>query len=685
MAPTWVRRHAPLLAVLGLALTSAAAIGSIAVESSNGAATDNDGGWSALPFVLVLLAIPAVGALLAARRPTSPVGWLALAAPLCISVALLAHAWAVHALRVSQPHEAGGATSAWLATWLFAFGLGLVPFLLATFPAGSAAPWLRWPLRLGAVALVLVSAAQAIAPDELDGVNASVPPISNPLGVEALRSAVSAVTGAGAAILLGLFLLALGSLVVRAVRGDPRERRQLRWLVLSLIALPAGAAISSLVSAVTSEAQGDVLLSASQLVAIVGASVSLALGVLVGGMFDLKAYAQRLGLGALLSALVLIGFVATVSIVATLTSASGAAPPAVAAAVVALALGPLRGRLQRGIDRLLYGWRSEPFRVLTDLGVRLDESPDPEAALPAVVETVASGLRVPYARIELDSPDGPLTVAVAGTPVPHTERFPLKDGERHLGELVVGRRSAEEAFQPAEVALLHNLARSAGSAANAALMTSELRRARTRLIRSREDERRRLQRELHDGVGPALAGLGLQLDSALDCATSDPAETVVLLAAMQTSLRATAQEVRRIAHDLRPGVLDELGLVEAVREQARFLTASSARPLALTLDLSSAGEVPAAVQVAVYRIASEALTNVVRHAQATTCSVRLLVNGQVELDVADDGVGCRAPADDEGFGVSSRRARATELGGTLLLAARQPTGTLVQLRLPGAP
>jgi two-component system NarL family sensor kinase len=676
--------RAPQLAVAGLAVTAASFLGAVAVEAANGSATGNGGGWRAVPFAVVVLLVPAVGALVAAKRPRNPLGWLTLAAPMFIGLALLTHAWAVYALRVADPPQPGGGTAAWLTTWLLAFGLGLLPFLLAAFPDGTVASWLHRPVQAGAIALVAICAAQALAPDHLDGVSREVTPIANPLGVTALRGAVNVVTPVAAAVLLLLFLASIGHLVVRTFRGTPTERRQLRWLVASLGFLPIGLVASVLVSVLASSAAGNAVLHASQLAAIVGSAASLTVGVLRHGMFDLRDYARRLTLSALLSTVVVVGFIVVVSVVATVTSASGAVPPAIAAAVVALALGPLRGRLQRGVNALIYGWRSEPYRVLADLGDRLEATQNADAALPAVVDTVASRLRLPYARIDLDVDGGtPVTVATAGVPVAHVVRLPIHDGGRRLGELIVGRRSAGEDFRHDELALLRTLARQAGTAAAAAQLTTALRTARARLVRGREDERQRLQRELHDGVGPALAGMSLQLDAALDSSGVDAEQTAELLVAMQRSLRATSLEVRRIAHDLRPGVLDELGLLEALGEQARLLTSAATPTLDLRLDLSARVELPAAVEVAVYRIASEALTNVVRHAQARTCTVRLCVDGQVELDIADDGVGFPLRGPSDGIGLRSMQDRAAELGGSFLVSPRSPTGTLIQVRLPG--
>jgi signal transduction histidine kinase len=211
-------------------------------------------------------------------------------------------------------------------------------------------------------------------------------------------------------------------------------------------------------------------------------------------------------------------------------------------------------------------------------------------------------------------------------------------------------------------------------------LTGELRRSRLNVVTAREEERRRLRRDLHDGVGPALTGISMGLHTLmrrLPQSGLDPSDTA-LLGRLADEVGTSAGEVKRIVRDLRPTALDDQGLAGAITEFARSLDGC----LCITLDLPRPDcTLPAAVETAAYRIALEALNNVVRHAQASSCRVYLSVGNQVELDVTDDGVGiaARHPA---GVGLATMRERAIELGGATLIEAVEPHGTRVHATLP---
>jgi len=350
----------------------------------------------------------------------------------------------------------------------------------------------------------------------------------------------------------------------------------------------------------------------------------------------------------------------------------------VATGVVAVVFAPLRDRLQRSVNRLLYGERDDPYTVLSRLGRRLDASLAPEAALHTIVESVAQALKLPYTAITLLRDGHYATAAEAGTAVSDVVVLPLVYQGEPVGQLILGLRAPREAFSASDKRLLENLAHQAGATAHAVRLTADLRRSRERLVTAREEERRRLRRDLHDGLGPNLGSLPLKLDLAADLAEDDPAAARELLRSLKEQARTAVSDVRRLVHDLRPPSLDELGLVGAVREQAaRF----AQHGLRITVEAPERlADLPAAVEVAAYRIAQEALTNVVRHAEARTCVVRLALDeppGTLRLEVTDDGRGmptlCRA-----GVGLISMRERAEELGGSCLVEAPAQGGTRVQ-------
>jgi signal transduction histidine kinase len=215
-------------------------------------------------------------------------------------------------------------------------------------------------------------------------------------------------------------------------------------------------------------------------------------------------------------------------------------------------------------------------------------------------------------------------------------------------------------------------------------MAAELQAGRERLVSAREEERRRLRRDLHDGLGPALAALVMQLELADDLAGRDPDAARALIGQLKAQTQDAIGDIRRLVYELRPPSLDELGLVGAIRENATRLTAAGANGHRPELFLDAPAELPhlpAAVEVAAYRIAQEALTNLVRHAHARHCTIRLAMNGALELEVSDDGAGLGRDRG-VGVGLASMRERAAELGGNCTIEQGETGGTIVRARLP---
>jgi signal transduction histidine kinase len=357
-----------------------------------------------------------------------------------------------------------------------------------------------------------------------------------------------------------------------------------------------------------------------------------------------------------------------------------------AAGVVAVLFAPLRNRLQRGVNHLMHGERDDPYAVLSRLGQRLESTLAADAVLPAVVRTVREALKLPYVAIELERDGCFEAAAVAGEPADDPLRLPLVYRGEEVGRLVLGPRAGDDAFGPADRRLLDDLGHQIGVAVHAVRLADEamelsadLQRSRERLVTAREEERRRLRRDLHDGLGPRLAAQTLKIGSARSLYPQDPAAADALLAGLESDIEAALTDIRRLVYDLRPPALDELGLVGAVREAAaqygeNGLSTSIQAPERLPL-------LPAAVEVAAYRIVQEALTNVVRHARAGSCLVRLSPGDVLELEITDDGVGL--PADRRaGVGLSSMRERAAELGGTCVIEPAPSRGARVLARLP---
>ncbi len=353
--------------------------------------------------------------------------------------------------------------------------------------------------------------------------------------------------------------------------------------------------------------------------------------------------------------------------------------PLLATGLAAVLFQPLRARLQGGVNRLMYGERDDPAAVLARLGEHLAETGPPEAALSGIVRTVAQALKLPYAAIELG--DSGEIAAAYGLPVKSPSRFPLVHQGEVVGQLVAAERAPGEAFTPKDRRLLENIARQAGAAAHAARLTADLQRSRQRLVTTREEERRRLRRDLHDGLGPTLASLTLKMDATRNVLRTDPEKAEDLLDGLKEQTRQTIQEIRALVYDLRPPALDDFGLVGALQA---FIDGKSTGQPQIDLTVPEAlPPLPAAYEVAIYRIVMEGVTNILRHAGADTAAVRIEIQGEsLVLEIADDGAGM-AGAAPAGVGLASMRERTEELGGTMVfLPAKQGTRLRVQLPLP---
>ncbi len=365
-----------------------------------------------------------------------------------------------------------------------------------------------------------------------------------------------------------------------------------------------------------------------------------------------------------------------------------------ATGLIAVLIQPLHTRLQRAVNRLLYGERDEPYKVISRLGQRLEATLAPEAVLPTIVETVTQALKLPYAAISLKQDSEDVMAASSGQATDELTRLPLVSQSEHIGDLLLAPRARGETFSSADRALLADLSHQAGIAVHAVRLTTDLQRltkelqsSRTALVTAREEERRRLRRDLHDGLGSVLASLNWRAGALRMVLVRDPIAADALVVEQQTTIQAAIGDIRRLVYDLRPPALDELGLLGAIREQAAKQSSPPGRDSALGLRVEVVAPdhlpaLPAAVEVAAYRIVQEALANVVRHAQAHRCGICLSCeNDLLHVEVTDDGIGL-PESYRAGVGLLSLRERAAELGGTCEIAPMPEGGTRVLACLP---
>jgi signal transduction histidine kinase len=415
--------------------------------------------------------------------------------------------------------------------------------------------------------------------------------------------------------------------------------------------------------------------------AVAAVPVAVGVAILRHHLLDIEVVINRALVSGALTVCLAAVYGAVVAGLGALVHDAGVGASLVAAGLVAVGAHPLHRRLQAGVDRLLYGDRADPYVVLARLGRRLEASLAPETVLPTVVETVGQALRVPAVAIELDR-DGRFEVAAQyGTAVGRPVALPVAHRGQQVGRLLVWPRTPAEGLTGADLRLLEDLARQAGVAADAVRLTGELQRAQERLVGAREEERRRLRRDLHDGLGPLLGGVSLALAGVRHRLRGDPAAAERMLQRLEEQLQTATGEIRRLVDGLRPPALDELGLVSALRERAAHFQQGPAG-LSVTVEGPDAlPPLPAATEVAAYRIALEALTNAARHAHAHRCVLRLAVDGALELQVCDDGRGIPA-GHRAGVGLASMRQRAREVGGACTVDPEPGGGTRVTARLP---
>jgi signal transduction histidine kinase len=506
-----------------------------------------------------------------------------------------------------------------------------------------------------------------------------------------------------------LALIILGGLPIGAVAqicryarvSDPLQRQQTKWVVFGISVAIVGQVVFPLLvdffPSLTRPGSTALLYDLADFTGItlcyLFIPLTISIAVLRYRLWDIDVLINRALVYGALTASVVVLYVLLVGGLGALLQVRGNLPISLlATGLVAVLFAPMRDRLQRAVNRLMYGERDDPYEVLSRLGERLEATLEPESVLPAVAETVAQALKLPYAAITLEEDgegrDG--FAAAYGSPVDSPIRLPLVYQHETVGQLVLAPRVGEEGFSPTDRRLLDDLARQAGIAAHAVLLTADLQRARERLVTAREEERRRLRRDLHDGLGPQLSSQALTIDAVRALMRRDPDSAEALLLDLKQQAQGAVADIRRLVYALRPPALDDLGLVGALRETAAQYGQNG---LDVSVDAQELPPLPAAVEVAAYRIAQEAMTNVARHAGARECSVSLTLDkpldvGVLCLEVRDDGrglpkvqAGVPSPAQ-AGVGLHSMRERATELGGSLTVEALPEGGTVVRARLP---
>jgi len=539
----------------------------------------------------------------------------------------------------------------------FLINATFVGFLLI-FPTGRIRPrWALWPALAWGAATLFVVLSRNIFPV---GPN---PPIAY---------AILIFSGYG------------GGLALQVWRwwriSDRQARRQTQWVVLGVVFAFAIQVLSiALIPRLLTAPLADEVGLTTVSLGFLAIPVSIGLAVTRYRLWQVDFFVNRALVFGALSAVLVAAYLAVVlGLQAALAGTGQTVISLAAAGLVAVAYQPLRQRIQRLANRLMYGERDEPLSVLLRLGRTLDETVSTETLLPRIVETVAGALRIPFVAVALREDDEDVVAASHGQATEDLLRLPLTHQGALVGELRLANRGPHDTFSPADLKVLRELAVHVSAAAKSVLLTGELQRSRERLVAARAEERRRLRRDLHDGLSPQLVGLALKLDGIRNRLEELP-EVRRELDELADRTRAAIADVRRLVYALRPPALDELGLVAAIRQSADV----DGSGIEIRIDApDSLPPLPAAVEVAAYRIAQEAVANVVRHSGAHSCRLSMTFEGgALRLEVSDDGAGLSTNAP-SGVGLRSMRERAEELGGRFELETVTGRGTRIAALLP---
>ncbi len=474
------------------------------------------------------------------------------------------------------------------------------------------------------------------------------------------------------------------------------EKQQTKWVVYGLTLCVGGYMITRGISFMVTDPKGSGLpimigLSIIAIFFILLLPLSISIAVLRYRLWDINPIINRTLVYGALSAFTIAFYIFAVGFFSNFIQQSKAnfILSFLATGVIAFLFEPLRERLQRAVNRLMYGERDDPATVLARLSQRIDATIAPDSVLPTIVETLTQTLRLPYAAIILYEEDGePRVISSLGLPPAELIHLPLTYQTERVGELSLAPRAQSESFSTADMNLLNIIAQQAGAAGHAVRLTDELRQlnadlqqSREHLVTAQEEERRRLRRDLHDGVGPTLASLTQRLDTVADFVKSDPEKSIQLLHELKGQVKGTVAEIRRLVYALRPPVLDEFGLVSAIQEHVAPYTGPNG--LQVMFDVTKPmPPLPAAVEVAAYRITLEAFTNIVNHADASTCRIQIKIeNDSLLLEISDNGKGLTSNTH-FGIGSTSIRERATELGGECTIENMPKGGMRVIARLP---
>lgn len=612
---------------------------------------------------------------LTSHRPRLVLGWLLLVAALSVAIAGLAAALAGAALADGR----GGVDwGLWVFSWAWQPHSILLGIAFVLFPDGVARSRWQRGLVIGLAGYSVVSMLGSAllpgpiitTPDQLDG---TLPGVVNPVGIDALEPVATGFFELSTGLGFASTIVTLVWTATRWRRSTGVRRRQFRWV--TLLQLPV-LVLPGLVLSVPGPT-GALLAIANTLVT----QALLLVAITQWQVFDVDVVVRRAVLAGTSLAAGLAVYAAVVAAVSVALGAgrAGSWPTTIGAAVAIVAFGPLSVVLRRRVNRLFYGRRDDPYAVVTEAARRLTGAADPGEGIDETVTSLTEQLRVPYAAV-LDEDGSPVSASGRAEDGDAPSAIPIVHHGRPRGTLVIGHRRGTTAMTVGEAALLDDVATQLGPALAAQALLDGLRTSQAALVATRDDERLRIQRDLHDGLGSAMTAITLKLAAAAnhlqrgDAAHADP-----LVRSARDDVEQALGDVRRLVYSLGDPAAPARLLGDVLTEDIAHLTETAG--LEVTVDLDALPDLAPPAAEEVRHIVAEAVINVVRHAGAARCAVRARATaGRVELVIEDDGLGIEdRPA---GIGRRTMARRARELGGTLDVRSEAGTGTTVALTLP---
>jgi signal transduction histidine kinase len=547
-----------------------------------------------------------------------------------------------------------------------------------------------------ALTMTIAASMVSVSPFQL---SSRLPKVPNPLAVPALGGLSNSDSPLNFSPLLLLGLL-LAEVVVRFRRSRGVERSQLRWF-----AYVAAAALGLLVVSfpLPSGSVGDVTWAAGLFGLAVLLPVAIALAVMKYGLYDIDVFISRSIVYGSLAVFITAVYVGIAVGIGTLVG-SGGKPnlglSIVATAIVAVGFQPVRERLQRVANRLVYGKRATPYEVLSEFSGRVAETYAADDVLPRMARVLQDGTGAESATVWLRGADELRAAATFPESANGLALVPMRDGTlpalpgatrsvevRHQGELLgalsVNKRRGE-ALTPIEHKLVDDLAHQAGLVLKNVGLTADLqarledlRASRQRLVSAQDEERRRLERNLHDGAQQHLVALKVKLGLAETLLARDPAKATATLQQLKGDADDALETLRDLARGIYPPLLAEKGLVTALESQARKAT------LPVLVDAEGITRYQQDLEAAVYFCVLEALQNVQKYAKATQATVRLReADGRLQVEVEDDGAGFDVATAERGAGLTNMEDRLDAVGGDLSIRSSPGSGTRLSVSLP---